>query len=256
MRWKILFLMLIVFSQSVLVFAQVPSLSSYVTDNANVLSPEFQSDLENALRALEQETNGVQFVVFIEKAILEESTLEERTLQIAEQNGIGKEENDNGILFYLATDDREYRWETGYGIEGTLSSSWLGRMSRETLNPAFSEGNYEKGILDAVSQIGQRLLESSDADIVKIEDSSRVTMEKGMIIAAIIIAIIVFILFMILSAKQKGVRKKSYRDGVYTGAASGIFLPPWRGSGGFGGGFGGFSGGGGGFGGGGFSGRF
>ena len=244
---------------SLMASAQAPKLSSYVTDNAGVLSPQFQAALEDALRALEEETNSVQFVVFIEKSVPQDSTLEERTLRIAEKNGIGKEENDNGILLYIASEDREYRWEVGYGIEGTLSASWLGRMSREVLNPAFAEGNYGKGILDSVSAIHEKLMRSGDADIAKgAEEESMIS--PRLALAIILIAFLMIIVISIIAAKastRQGITKKkgSWEEGVYTGAATGIFWP--RGGGGFGGGgFGGFSGGGGGFGGGGFSGKF
>ncbi|HIH91665.1 TPA: TPM domain-containing protein [Candidatus Woesearchaeota archaeon] len=239
--------------------AQIPTLGSYATDKAGVLSPEFRDALEDALRALEQETNGVQFVVYIENEYPKGYSLEEYTLKIAEENEVGKKGNDNGLLLYIAVDDRAYRWETGYGIEATLSAPLLGRISREYLAAAFREGNYERGILDTVNVTARILLHSQDADIVKLleEESSAGNGRVIAIVAIIVIALVVIgAIIAVSEASKKGARKNSWREDVYMGAATGMFGPRWGGGGFGGGGFGGFSGGGGHFGGGGFSGKW
>jgi uncharacterized protein len=239
-------------------------LYDYVTDNAYVFSPETRNSLNDALKELETETNGVQLVVFTEDYIPNGMTLEERTLMIAAANGVGKEGNDNGVLFYLAVEDRAYRWEVGYGAESTLNSAFLGRISRDYMVPAFQEGDYEGGILNGLSKIEERLLGSNDSDI----QGSSVSMSKPQSDWWIWVVLILFLLIffvmpvasviigIIYAIKNRG----KYDDNYYNNAASKIF---WGSgglggsSGGFGGGSGGgFSGGGGSFGGGGFSGKF
>ncbi len=145
--------------------AQIPQIKSHITDNAGILSPDKKADLETKLRGLEKATNGVQFVVYIEKSYPEEYSLEEYTLKIAEENKIGKKGNDNGILLYVAVDERKYRWEVGYGVESTLNSPLLGRISREYIIPSFKAGDYEKGIFDAVDVTSRTLLQTNDSDI-------------------------------------------------------------------------------------------
>lgn len=253
---------ILIFGISFSASAQLPTIDTYVTDKAGILSEETRANLDASLRGLEQKTNGVQFVVFIEKKYPKEFSLEEYTLRIAEHNGIGKKGNDNGILLYVAVDDREYRWEVGYGIEPTLPAALLGRVSREYIVPNFREGNYEKGIVQGVDVISRILLNSTDADIQRLrEEKSSVQMNKGLISMVIVVALILIVLFAILSSKRP-IKSRRYRDEVYAGAAGGLF-GGGLGRGGFGGGglggsggFGGFSGGGGGFGGGGFGGRW
>ena len=241
--------------------AQVPAINSYVTDNAGILSAAAKSNLETDLRDLEKQTNGVQFVIYIENEYPKEYSLEEYTLKIAEQNKIGKKGNDNGILLYIAVKDRKYRWEVGYGAESTLNSPLVGRISRDYLVPNFQAGNYEAGILQAVDVVKRLLLNSNDADIVALKnDSSKKSGSSFFAIFLFIIIIIIFILSIILNiyrAVKKSPKSKRTSDSFYKGAAAGLFMGGF-GRGGFGGGgsggFGGFSGGGGGFGGGGGSG--
>lgn len=239
--------------------AQIPVISSYVTDNANSLSPSAKSQLEQDLRNLEEETSGVQYVIFIENEHPKEYSLEEYTLKIAEANKIGKKRNDNGILLYVAIKDRKYRWEIGYGVESTLSSSLLGRISKETLVPNFQSGNYENGILQAFDVTKRILLGSNDADIAALKNENNV--KKGslsFIFGVILVIFLIFILFAAVNRMQgldKEIKtKKKYKDDFYRGAAWGLFAGSFGRGGRGSGGFGGFSGGGGGFGGGGGSG--
>ena len=237
--------------------AQIPIINSYVTDNAGVLSPGARAQLENDLRDLEKSTNGVQYVIYIENEYPKEYSLEEYTLKIAETNKIGKKANDNGILLYIAVKDKKYRWEVGYGVEGTLNSALLGGISREYFVPNFRAGNYEQGILQAFDVTKRILLGSNDADIVKLKNSSSTDLGNN----KIYIYLLVFAFFIILNIfirirNYKKNPKGKHKDDFYHGAAWGLFAGGF-GRGGFGGGgSGGFSGGGGGFGGGGSSGGF
>src|SRR3989338_11230100 len=150
--------------------AEIPKVNSYVTDNAGVLSAASKSQLENDLRNLEKQSNGVQFVVYIENKYPKEYSLEEYTLKIAEANKIGKKGNDNGILLYVAVKDRKYRWEVGYGVECTLNSPLIGRISRDYLVPNFQKGDYGAGILQAEDIVKRLLLDSNDPDIVALKN--------------------------------------------------------------------------------------
>lgn len=269
---KKLFLLSILFLISIqLAFAaEIPIINSYVTDTAGILSATAKSQLENDLRNLEKQTNGVQFVIYIENEYPKEYSLEEYTLKIAEANKIGKKGNDNGILLYIAIKDRKYRWETGYGVEGTLNSALIGRISREYFVPNFQAGNYEQGILQAVDVTKRILLGSNDADIVKLKNESESPKSAPIFLPIFFVIFIIFILFNILKYatnswyreknltlnNKKNIKGKKYKDdSFYHGAVWGLFAGGF-GRGGFGGsgGFGGFSGGGGGFGGGGGSG--
>jgi len=240
---------------------QSPKISSYITDNAGVFTPDQKSMVEQELRNLQNNTNQVQFIIFTEKNIPEGTTLEERSLKIAEDNKVGKKGADNGILFYLATDDRAYRWEVGYGVEDVLSAPLLGRLSREYMVPYFREGKFAEGIITGTGLVEKILMNVTDADVNKVTqpDSNDDSMTFLIIFCVIIIMLFIFIAAWNASKPYATKGKKSHSNQVYNGAAGGLFTGNRGfGGGGFGGGFGGggFSGGGGSFGGGGFSGRF
>ena len=255
---KIILLMMILILVIPFSSAQIPTINSYVTDKAGILSSAAKAQLENDLRNLEKQTNGMQFVIYIEDEYPKDYSLEEYTLKIAETNKIGKKGNDNGILLYVAVDDRQFRWEVGYGVESTLNAALIGRLSRDYFVPNFRNGDYEKGILQAVDAVKRLLLNSNDADIVALKNESN-TDKSSFVFGTVLAIFIIFILIVAINRFKKlgkGIKSKIYNDSFYHGAAAGIFMGGF-GRGGFGGGsggFGGFSGGGGGFGGGGSSG--
>ena len=219
-------LLFFIFSQSASA-AAIPKINSYVTDNAGVLSPNAKAQLENELRDLEKSTNGVQFAVYIENEYPKEFFLEDYTLKIAESNRIGKKGNDNGILLYVAVKDKKYRWEAGYGVESTLNSPLLGRLSREYIIPNFRAGDYEKGILQSVDAAKRILLNSNDADIIALKNSAN-ERPGSLSLTFILVYFIFFIAIIVMSirAARNSInpsKKGKYKDSMYHGAALGLF---------------------------------
>ncbi|MFA6073406.1 MAG: TPM domain-containing protein [Candidatus Woesearchaeota archaeon] len=235
-------------------------INNYVIDNAGILSTEFKIALETVMIELEKETNGVQFVIYIDNIIPEGQSIEEYSLKLAEQNKLGKENNDNGLLLYIALDEREYRWETGYGLESTLNSALLGRISRAQLEPEFKEGNYEQGLFNVVNTTTYILLHSEDSDVKKMIDESQSSKKSSttkiilLIIMHIAMLVIIWFIkkqrakFLNNNINNKNNTNKNINDNTYITCASNIFTNSFnkgnRGSGGFSGGGGSFGGGG------------
>jgi uncharacterized protein len=78
------------------------------------------------------------------------------------QTGIGKAGKDNGVLLLVAIDEREYRFEVGYGLEGDITDIETDLIAKQYLVPAFQEGNYGQGIYDAVVALGDQIPSSND----------------------------------------------------------------------------------------------
>ncbi|MFH1054297.1 MAG: TPM domain-containing protein [Candidatus Woesearchaeota archaeon] len=258
MKKGVLFIMCVIFVLFS-AFIRAETIRNYVVDNAGVFSVEQKSSFETRLMELQGKTNNVQLVVYTENKIPPDSSLEERSLKLAEENKVGKKGADNGILFYLAVEDRAYRWEVGYGVEDVLNTPLLGRVSREMMEPNFKKGDFSGGIINGVDVVERILMNSSDEDVQRLMNNSANQDPTGLIIFSIIFFIIIIsiIISSIKYQSKKGIKHKgSLNDAIYFGAMWGMF-GPGRGKGGFGGGsFGGFGGMGGGFGGGGFSGHF
>jgi len=236
-------------------FAVVPPIpqmpSNYVVDLAGIIDDRVENNLNGYLKELEQKTTAQVVVLTVQS--LEGASLEEFSLTTAHDRWkLGQKGKDNGVLLVVAFEDRKYRFEIGYGLEGVLPDSLVGTIGRQYLVPYFKKGDYSAGIFAATLATINEIAASEGVEITGMPKLTRnmyagKTRKGGGIIGMIftlilfIGAIILFItnprlFLLLLFASSMGGGRRGWGDG-----------------GGFGSG-GGFSGGGGGFGGGGASG--
>jgi len=71
--------------------------------------------------------------------------------------GIGKKGKDNGVLVLVAMDEREWRIEIGYGLEGYITDIETNIIAQENLVPKFKEGKYGEGLYDTVVALSQKI---------------------------------------------------------------------------------------------------
>ncbi len=137
---------------SVIVTAlEVPRLQGRVNDYANLLSPQTEQALDNALAQLEQQDSTQVVVLTIPS--LKGAALEEYSLAVAEAWKIGQKKQDNGAIFLVAKDDRKMRIEVGYGLEGRLTDLLTGRILDQEVRPLFRAGKFEAGIVAGTASI-------------------------------------------------------------------------------------------------------
>jgi uncharacterized protein len=250
------------------IFAQpaIPQASNYlVNDYAQLMNQREVDRLGTKLRDYALETS-TQIVIVTETSLQGEDDFD-RALAIYDEWKIGgSEENSNGVLLYVAQEDRKIRILTGYGAEGFLTDAMSRRIIDNIISPAFRQGRFYDGLnraTDAIMDLGRGEYTN--------EGQGQRDAEGG--VPAILIIIVLIILIIIFS-RMAGDDDDDDDGGYYRGGRydmnprpksrrrrSGggwIFFPGggggWSGggsSGGGGGGFGGFGGGGfGGFGGG------
>ncbi|HWR95506.1 MAG TPA: TPM domain-containing protein [Arenimonas sp.] len=131
--------------------AEAPKLIQHVTDLTGTLTPGQTAELEARLTDLEKR-KGSQVAVYMVSALGDQS-LEDYSLAIAEKNKLGRAKTDDGVLLFIAKDDRKVRIEVGYGLEGAIPDAKAGRIIREYIAPNFRKGDYNQGIVDAVGAI-------------------------------------------------------------------------------------------------------
>lgn len=183
----------------------VPAYKGYVTDNANILG-EWAPQIEELIKEIEKNTTAEIAVLTIES--LEGRPLEEYSLEVAESWGVGKEDKDNGLLILISYKDKKYRFETGYGLEGTLPDAKTGRIGRTILTSYFQQGKYGQGVYEAIKEI-QGLLANDPSIISKYEANPA---ESYIGFAALAYGTILLSLLIITESKKK--HKWKIRAGV------------------------------------------
>jgi len=128
-----------------------PSREFYVNDYANVLDQATEDYINSYSNALENATDAQIVVVALPD--LEEEILEEYSLGLLREWGIGDAKKNNGVLILLDVGGRQSRIEIGYGLEGALPDGKTGRIQDQFMVPHFKEGDYNTGILEGYKAI-------------------------------------------------------------------------------------------------------
>ncbi len=122
-------------------------------DQADVLPPERERDLESRLTAFEAETSH-QIVVLTVPTLAGEP-IEDFSLRVAETWAVGHEGLDNGIVVVVVPGDREARIEVGYGLEGVVPDVIAKRVLEDRMFPRFRAGDFGGGIEAGVETLMQ-----------------------------------------------------------------------------------------------------
>lgn len=125
-----------------------PTLNGYVTDNANIITPEYREKITDLADKINKETTVEIAVLTIES--LEGDSHENYALQTFRQNGVGKKDNNNGLLILVAKNERKYKFEVGYGLEGTIPDAMKVPIGDKIITPNFRNGDYGKGIYESM----------------------------------------------------------------------------------------------------------
>ena len=235
----IAFILFILIPTAIPAFAKsdIPSPTNqfFINDFSDILSSDTEEYVFSTSKKY-QSKGGPQVVVATIPS-LNGSSIEEYSIDMARNWGIGSKAENNGVLILLALEEREVRIEVGYGLEGVITDSLAGRFIRHA-TPDLKKDDFDAG-----------LRKIYDLVINELEEPGSYEEENGGERSALpfFLMILVILLLTIFNRRNRG-------NGRLGGGFGGFY-------GGFGGGSGpgtggGFSGGGGGFGGGGASGRF
>ncbi len=231
---------MLVFFAGQSVFAQtkeVPAYINYVSDFADVLSPEEEQNLNAKIKFISDSS-------LTEIAVVTESSLNgqdefDRSLAFARAYKVGAKDMNTGVLIYIAIKEHKIFIQTADKTQGALTDYVTAIIIDNSMKPEFRADNYYQGLDNAIESIYKVL--KGEFDPGKLQKKKK----KGP--SFIFILLIIFIVLVVLSKFGGG------RNGGLT-RGGGYFLPGmllggsgggWGGGGSSGGGFGGFGGGGG-----------
>jgi uncharacterized protein len=213
--------------------AQVGRATDYVTDQAGVFSDAGRVAIERYCGKVERALN-VQFAVVTVRSLGTES-IEDFTERQFRTWGVGGKKRDEGLLLAIAVEEHRIRFEVGYGLEGPLPDGRVGGIIRGTLTPAFRAGQYDAGVLDALTQAAAFVAQDKNLpapvpDDRPVQGGAR---SRGLPVGIVLPLLLFFIAVNVLGRIGRGRRGSRYYGGF--GPFGGF------GGGGFGGGFGGGS---------------
>jgi len=143
--------------------------------NGQVISDDWKNDIESYLLEVDKNTTA-EIVIYVLDSLYGHGITKDGT-EISDITqlgvyifnelsldtpsgavvGIGKKGKDNGVLVLVAIQDREWRIEVGYGLEGYITDVESFRVANDTLVPNFQEGEYGKGLKSTVEALANEI---------------------------------------------------------------------------------------------------
>lgn len=200
--------------------------NSAVYDQAKVLSKETIKTIDKMNETSDNTNEKLKIGVYITND-LGDKDVEETSLEIARKWKIGDKDTNNGVLLFLAINDKKSRLEVSDNLATRLTDI-QSKAILDNMKPKLRSKDYDGAVLDAVKSI----TDANNGKKIKSENSASSEDMVGMIL---LIGFILFVIVVIIGIGGDG------SGGSFIGFSGGSSSSS-GGSGGFSGG--GFSGGG------------
>lgn len=152
--FRLLLAVVLGFSASVTLAERVedlPKPTDYVSDYANVLSPEAIARIDSICSQLDHSQANAQIAVVTIHNLDGDDSADFAT-RLFEKMKIGAKGTDRGILLLFAIDDRRRSIKVGYGLEGILPDGKTGDIGRSIV-PLLQAKDYDAAVMSEVGQI-------------------------------------------------------------------------------------------------------
>ncbi|RRB11104.1 TPM domain-containing protein [Larkinella knui] len=120
----------------------------------NLFTPEEQQQIIQAIRSAELETSG-EIRVHIE-LLCPVPDVMDRAVQVFRQLNMDQTAQRNGVLFYLATDDRKFAVLGDEGIDKVVPADFW-ETTKEVMRENFRAGRFTQGFCLGIERAGQQL---------------------------------------------------------------------------------------------------
>ena len=127
-----------------------PSQREYIVDTADIVSAEDRAQIEKIGEELREKTKAEIVVVTV--ATLDGTDIESYANELFRSWGIGDAKQNNGVLLLIAKEDRKFRIEVGYGLEGEITDGRAGEIL-DKMKPYFRDEKYSEGVLNAYQKL-------------------------------------------------------------------------------------------------------
>lgn len=169
----------------------VPPLTAPVNDYAQLFTKSEVQELNTFLYSVDQNSDLQIAVLTIPS--LEDETIEDFSIRVAERWELGKKEKDSGVILVIAAQERKLRIEVGYGLEELITDAQSNKIIRSVIIPYFEKQEYGKGALMGVKNIAGLVLK--DESLINKTVQEQEQKDSDSIPLPIIIFLIIVFLF-------------------------------------------------------------
>lgn len=206
-RFFILLITIILITNLTLIISQ--DLPNYYDKNVNDFGGLFNNNqtfyLKSLLSSVEEQTSAEVVVVVINTT--SPDTPEQYRYKLFNYWHIGKKDKNNGLLILYSIAEHRIEVETGYGMEGILPDSRLGRLLDTYYIPNRDSGNVTNGIISFTQEVSKIIIENK-AEVISgnSENGSKSDFNDSIFLIIFFILFIGFfiLIFFLINKTEKG----------------------------------------------------
>ena len=222
----------------------IPDPGRFVVDQAGIIDPSTQGQMEAWLTELEQKTGAEVKVLTV---VTTEG--EDWFSWVQRHYGLwrlGKKGVDNGALIALTSGDRQVRLHVGYGLEGALPDSWCGSLYRQVSKKYLGRNRFSDGLYAMTGAVANKVAAAAGVQLTGVP-VYRQQGSSGLVCGGFLPLLVMLIIIFNISRRQRGYGTwggGGLLRGLFWGSVLSSMMGGRRsswGGGGFGGGFGGGS---------------
>lgn len=215
----------------------MPEFTSPVVDDAGVLSDGLVKSVGEELEAFRVE-HGPQIAVLVVDST-EGAAIEDYSIDVAREWGIGDRTRDDGVLLLLVMGSRELRIEVGSGVEDVLTDVESGRIIDQVLVPKLRDDDPDAAVRNGVDALTAELSGGDYAypdEVAAATDGGGSTGGTAVAIAVFVVFALLVVAFMVLISRRNGggsggsrrstsrsTHSSSDSDGGFSGGGGGGF---------------------------------
>lgn len=148
-----------------------PAFTAPVVDAADAVPDDVEDALSAELLDYQRRSGNQLAVAVIDTT--GDTSLEDYTIDLAREWGVGTKGDDNGVLLLVAVDDRRLRIEVGRGLEGELTDLESGRVINDVMRPRLAAGDLPGALVAGTSSIRTALGDEAapEVEALPVEDT-------------------------------------------------------------------------------------
>ncbi len=124
-----------------------------MTEVRDLLSPDDEKAVIEAIKLAEKETSG-EIRVHIEKHTNADHF--KRATEVFHELGMDATALRNGVLIYIAADDRQFVILGDSGIDAAVENDFWD-CTKDVMQSHFKNGDFKQGLVEGISRAGERL---------------------------------------------------------------------------------------------------
>jgi uncharacterized protein len=140
-----------------------PKFTAFVVDQANIIPSADEARLNLTLADLQQRTRHQLVIATVPS--LQGFAINDYSLRLAREWGIGRKRYNDGVLILVAPNERKVRIEVGYRLEATLTDPRCAAIIQDMMLPLFRRGDFSGGIAAGTRVIIARLNSAAPLEI-------------------------------------------------------------------------------------------